>query len=339
MKKQAIIPLFIPHMGCPNDCVFCNQNTITASAGPINVEEVREMMESRLKNLQPLGIETIEAAFFGGSFTGLPLDLQQELLGAVLPYKQSGQIQKIRLSTRPDYINQLILDLLQSYSVDIIELGVQSFDDRVLSLSNRGHTVEQTLDACRLIKENGFSLGIQLMLGLPGDSKETALKSAVKTVEIKPDFVRIYPTVILAGSRLAEMFHQGFYIPLKTDEAIIIAKEMVRLFDRENIPVIRIGLKSTDNICTANDLAGAYHPAFRQLVEGALAFDDMDLQLRQLNLQTGSLILSAHPKSFSNLVGHKGINRRRFADAYPKIHFVYKSDSTLPEKKYFVAIR
>jgi len=338
MKKQAIIPLFITHMGCPHACVFCNQNAITASDTQMDSLQVREMMESKLSNLEPLGLDTLEAAFYGGSFTGLSFALQRELLGVVLPYKLSGRIQKIRLSTRPDYISTEVLELLRSYQVDIIELGVQSFDDLVLSLSNRGHTAEQTINACRLVKEYGFSLGIQLMIGLPGDSEEAAQKSALKAVEMRPDFVRIYPTVVLKDSQLADMFYHGRYIPLTTKEAVDVAKEMVRIFDQANIPIIRLGLKSTDNICTDSDLAGAYHPAFRQLVEGELAFDDLVAQLRAINLREGLVQFSAHPKSFSNLVGQKGINKRRFVELYPKIRFVYKSDCTLPERKYFLTL-
>lgn len=336
MKKHAIIPIFIPHMGCPQNCVFCNQKTITASDGPINSEEVCKVVESRLQSLEALGLVTIEIAFFGGSFTGLPLDIQRDLLGAVLPYKHSGRVQKIRLSTRPDYINAMILEFLHSYEVDIIELGVQSFDDQVLSNSTRGHTVEQTIEACRLIKESGFSLGIQLMIGLPGDSKEIALTSAAVAATLKPDFVRIYPTIVLAGSLLADLFQSGKYKPLKTHEAVEIAKEMVRIFDRECIPVIRIGLKSTDNICTAADLAKSYHPAFRQLVEGELAFEEIQAQLRSMHLDSDSVTLMANPKSISNLVGHKGINKRRFAEEYPQIHFIYKTDATLPDRKYSI---
>jgi histone acetyltransferase (RNA polymerase elongator complex component) len=338
MKKHAIIPLFIPHMGCPHECVFCNQKTITASDTKMDSAKIHEVMESRLLDLEPLGLETLEAAFYGGSFTGLPFEFQQELLGAVLPFKQSGRIQKIRLSTRPDYINSQIMDLLKSYSVDIIELGVQSFDDKVLSLSNRGHTADQTIDACRLVKEKGFSLGIQLMIGLPGDSREKALRSTQKTLEMKPDFVRIYPTVILAGSLLAEMFRCGAYIPLTTEEAVDITKEMVRILNQADIPIIRLGLKSTDNICNDADLARAYHPAFRQLVEGSLAFDDVKLQLKRFDLQGGSVLLSAHPKSFSNLVGHKGNNKRRFTEEYPQINFIYKPDVSLSERQYSITI-
>lgn len=339
MKKQAIIPLFIPHMGCQHECVFCNQNTITASDSQMDSAKVKDVMDSKLKNLEPLGLDILEAAFYGGSFTGLPLELQRELLSTVLPYKQAGRINKIRISTRPDYINQEILDLLRLYSVDIIELGVQSFDDKVLAMSNRGHTVRQTIDACQLVQMNGFSLGIQLMIGLPGDSKEIAYQSAVKTVNIKPDFVRIYPTVVLEGSQLATMYRQNNYIPLTTEQAVDIAKDMVRLLHQEKIPIIRLGLKSTDNICTSTDLANAYHPAFRQLVESSLAFDDMKTQLRQADIFAGTVLFSSHPKSFSNLIGHKGVNKRRFAEEYPLIRFTYKPDSSLPEQKYIFRIQ
>jgi len=338
MKKQAIIPLFIPHMGCPHDCVFCNQKTITASNMQMDADAIRDIMEARLSDLELQGLSHIEAAFYGGSFTGLPLDAQRKLLEAIMPYKASGRIQKIRLSTRPDYIDSEILDLLASCSVDIIELGVQSFHDEVLSLSARGHTSQQTVDACHMVRNYGFSLGIQLMVGLPGDTKEQAVQSAIKAVEMKPDFVRIYPTMVLSGSKLADLLKSGAYAPLSTNEAVSITKEMVRIFDREHIKVIRIGLKSTDNISNAADLAGSYHPAFRQLVEGALAFDDISVQLDDLRISTGDVLLSANPSSFSNLIGHKGVNKKHFAKQYPKIRFVYKPDSGLPEKKYIAKV-
>jgi histone acetyltransferase (RNA polymerase elongator complex component) len=336
MKKHAIIPLFIPHMGCPNHCVFCNQNTISASDAPITPLMVHEVMEAKLPHLKTLGLTTIEAAFYGGSFTGLPFATQQELLSTVKPYKQSGEIQKIRLSTRPDYINAEVLRLLQDNTVDIIELGVQSFDDEVLLLSARGHTAEQTVNACRMIRDSGFSLGIQLMIGLPGDTREKALQSTFRTVDMKPDFVRIYPTVVLADTQLAEMYQQGVYSPLPLDDAVEIVKEMVRIFSHNNIPIIRIGLKSTDNICIATDLAGAYHPAFRQLVDGALAYDDIAIQLMQMNQHHGTFLLSANPKSFSNLVGHKGLNKKRLIQQFPQMHFLTQPDSSLPENRYFI---
>ena len=339
MKKQAIIPVFIPHMGCPHDCVFCNQNTITASDAHIDSNRIRGIMDARLQDITPLGLDLIEAAFYGGSFTGLPIATQQELLASVIPYKKTGQIQKIRLSTRPDYISTEILDMLRLYSVDIIELGAQSFDNQVLSLSARGHDAAQTIAACELILEGKFSLGIQLMVGLPGDTIEKSLHSARMAVKMKPDFVRIYPTVVLSGSALADMYRQGVYQPFTLEEAVQAVKGMVRIFDENQIPVIRIGLKSTDNISTTTDLSGHYHPAFRQLVEGSMAFDEISTELQKSNFRQGTVLLSAHPKSFSNMIGQKGENKKRLNAMYPNLCFKYKSDPGLPEKKYTITLQ
>jgi histone acetyltransferase (RNA polymerase elongator complex component) len=339
MKTQAIIPLFIPHLGCPHDCVFCNQKAITAcddNMDSINPAKIIEMMEIRLKDLESLELQHIEAAFYGGSFTGLPVATQSELLAAVLPYKLSGRIQKIRISTRPDYITQDILDRLRANRVDIIELGAQSFDEQVLIQSGRGHTVFQTQTACRLIAANGFQLGIQLMVGLPGDNRQSALQSAHKAVEMNPDFIRIYPTVVLNGSKLANEFLDGRFLPISQTEAVETVKEMVRIFNNNQIPVIRIGLKSTDNISVDNDLSGTYHPAFRQLVESSLAYDDIISQVESSGLVSGRMILYANPASFSNLIGHKGCNKRNLKIIYPQINFQYHPDKNMPKGTYLV---
>jgi histone acetyltransferase (RNA polymerase elongator complex component) len=291
-------------------------------------------MDARLADLESHGIVHLEAAFYGGSFTGLPFELQRRYLGQILPYKETGRIKKIRLSTRPDYINENVISLLQEYSVDIVELGVQSFNEDVLLQSSRGHTAQQTLDACRLLRRHGFQLGIQLMIGLPGDSKESAIRSAENAVEIRPDFVRIYPVSVLDGSQLAEMYKNGLYSPPTTDEAVDIAKEMVRIFNRNKIQVIRIGLKSTDNINASTDLSGCYHPSFRQLVESALAYEDMAAQLGASAIVKGQVAFSANSKSFSNLIGYKAANKKRLAEEYPQVFFVYKVDDTLADHIY-----
>jgi histone acetyltransferase (RNA polymerase elongator complex component) len=300
----------------------------------MNPSKIVALVETRLRDLRPLGLQHIEAAFYGGSFTGLPESMQRELLGSVTPYKISGQIQKIRLSTRPDYITPDILKLLHLYQVDIIELGVQSFDDEILLQSGRGHTSLQTEEACRLIKQAGFELGIQLMVGLPSDTMAKSLRSAAKAVEMQPDFIRIYPTVVLAGSALAAEFLSGRYHPLPQSEAVDIVKEMVGIFQRNHIPVIRIGLKSTDNISIDSDLSGTYHPAFRQLVESSLAYDEIDRQIQATGLKKGIMVLSANPASFSNVAGHKGCNKHKLQLKYPDIRFVFQPDSSIPESTY-----
>ncbi|MCR5035274.1 MAG: radical SAM protein, partial [Clostridia bacterium] len=226
MKKHAIIPVFIPHRGCPNDCVFCNQKAITARQPDVSPQDVRDIIETYLPTLTGRGLETIEVAFFGGSFTGLPLEEQSAFLSVASEYKRRGLIDKIHMSTRPDYIDPAILDNLRSYGADTIELGVQSFDDDVLVAAGRGHTADDVYAACSLIHEYGFELGIQLMIGLPGDSLEKCLYSARETVRMKPSIARLYPTVVLQDTALFDMARAGLYHPLTTEEAVAITKEM-----------------------------------------------------------------------------------------------------------------
>ena len=206
MKKHAIIPIFIPHRGCPNDCVFCNQKAITARSSDVSPEDVRNTIETYLPTLTGRGLETIELAFFGGSFTGLSIAEQSAFLTVAKEYKDAGLIDKIHMSTRPDYIDRDILDNLKTYDADSIELGGQSFDPDVLRASNRGHTVEDVYSACRLIKEYGFTLGIQLMIGLPGDSPAKSIASAKETVRLAPQLARLYPTIVLQDTRLLQMY-------------------------------------------------------------------------------------------------------------------------------------
>lgn len=283
MKKHAIIPIFIPHKGCPNDCVFCNQKAITARTDNVSPEDVRNTIETYLPTLQGRNLETIEIAFFGGSFTGIPIEEQSAFLAIAKEYKDKGLIDKIHMSTRPDYIDREILDNLKFYGADIIELGVQSFDPDVLKASNRGHSIEDVHKACDLIKEYGFELGIQLMIGLPGDSMEKCIYSVKETIKIGPSVARLYPTIVLNDTKLLEMYQSGEYKPLSQDEALDITKEMYRLLDDAGITILRVGLKSTDLITEGGEICGnTYHPAFRQLVEGEIAKEKLEAQLIKL---------------------------------------------------------
>ncbi len=366
MKKHAIIPVFIPHRGCPNDCVFCNQKAITARGSDVTAEDVRKLIDSYLPTLQGRGLETIELAFFGGSFTGIPMEEQSAFLQIAKEYKDRGLIHKIHMSTRPDYIDRDILDNLRSYDADIIELGVQSFDPDVLKASNRGHDVEAVYCACRLIKEYGFDLGIQLMIGLPGDSMEKCIHSAEETVKLAPSIARLYPTIVLNDTELLNMYRAGAYRPLTTEEAVAITKEMYRIIDGAGINIIRVGLKSTDLITDGGEIQGhTYHPAFRQLVEGELAREQLETQLSELlckspapagsseNYKDGAIDKSnAHDKgrlsdcrrfdffssgtSFSNMVGNAKVNRKYFAEKYPDIKIRFRTDSSLEEGRYVV---
>lgn len=334
MKKHAIIPIFIPHHGCPNDCVFCNQKIITARSKPVSADDVRNIIETYLSTLSDRGLEEIEVAFFGGSFTGIPIDQQTAYLKIADEYKQKGLIDKIHLSTRPDYIDHEILSNLKSHHVDVIELGVQSFDEEVLLLSKRGHTIDDVYKACKLIKDEDFTLGIQLMIGLPGDTKEKSVISAQKAADLSPSLARLYPTVILEDTQLAEMYRNGAYKGISEDEAVDTCKDMYRILTDAGIKVMRVGLKSTDLVTNSSDLGGNYHPAFRQLVEGQIAKEDMLKEIEKLPENTNSITFAASPKSFSNMIGHKGINKKYFEEKFPNINISYKMDETIADGHY-----
>lgn len=330
MKKHAIIPIFIPHQGCPNDCVFCNQKKITARQPDMSREEIINTIETWLSTLtgRP-GMETVEIAFFGGSFTGIPLEKQSEYLKIAYDYKIRGLVQKIHLSTRPDYIDPLILDNLKAYGVDVIELGVQSFDDRVLKAAGRGHDSAAVYQACRLIQDYGFQLGIQLMIGLPEDSMESCLYSAEETVKIGPSIARLYPTVILKDTKLMELYESGCYIPLSQQQAVETTKEMYKILTAAGINIIRVGLKSSDLIQNEKEVAAhTFHPAFRQLVEGAITREKMQSLIDSINPpESRKITFYSSPDWFSNMVGHKGCNKAYFASQYPDLDIRYKTCS------------
>lgn len=360
MKKHAIIPIFIPHRGCPNDCVFCNQRKITARTTAPTADEVKNTIDTWLTTLGE--VPTVEIAFYGGSFTGLELEEQRSYLAIAKGYKDRGLIDKIHLSTRPDYIDRDILYNLKAYSVDTIELGVQSFDDEVLRRSNRGHTSAVVYEAISMIKEYGFEFGIQLMIGLPGDSLETCIYSAEETVKLKPSLTRLYPTIVIDDTELLEMYERGEYQPLSREEAITRTAAMYKILDDAGITIMRVGLKSTDIIGEGGSInGGTYHPAFRQLVEGRIARDEIEPQLDRIvdeirkrreksgeltanHLQGSSLVneslnkrrflrtkvdIFSSPKWLSNVVGNGGENKTYFEEKYPELSIKFRVDDSL----------
>lgn len=348
MKKHAIIPVFIPHKGCPNDCVFCNQKKITARSSNVTMSDVRNTIETYLSTLEGSSVETIEVAFFGGSFTGIPMEEQSAFLSVAKEYKDSGRIDKIHMSTRPDYVNEEILDNLKRYDADTIELGVQSFDDEVLKRAGRGHNSQVVYESSRLIKDYGFQLGIQLMVGLPGDTMEKAVYSARETVKIGPSIARLYPTIVINDTELYNMYMRGEYQPLTQDEAIVRTKAMYEIIDEAGIKIIRVGLKSSDLINENGEISGnTYHPAFRQLVEGEIARERVEKQLMELGLneipvQTHSPVkvdIFSCPESFSNMVGHKAANKTYLQAKYPNLSFAFRTDKSIENNRYKVMIK
>lgn len=304
--KNYNIPIFIPHLGCPFDCVFCNQRRITGIGTDVTPEETVDIIEGELATL-PQDAH-IEAAFFGGSFTGIPMEEQNALMDAVQPYIEDGRIQGIRLSTRPDYITREILDNLLKHHVTTIELGVQSLDDEVLKAVCRGHNAAQVHKAVSLIKEYPFTLGLQMMTGLPGDTPEKSMYTAHEIVKLKPDIARIYPTLTIKDTFLEKMYYEGKYKPQTLDEAVELAKQILLLFEENNIRVIRLGLQSTGEICENGAVtAGPVHSSFGELVESSIYLDIM----REKLPDNSSVRVFVNPKEISKASG----NRRRNIDA------------------------
>lgn len=341
MKQHAIIPIFIPHKGCPNDCVFCNQRAITARTADVTSEDVRNTIETWLTTLE--GTKTIEVAFYGGSFTGLSIEEQSYYLEVAYEYKKSGRIHKIHLSTRPDYIDRPILDNLRKYEVDTVELGVQSFDDEVLLKSNRGHNSKAVYDAVALLKEYGFEFGIQLMIGLPGDTLETCIYSAKEAARLEPSLARLYPTIVLDDTELYNQYIRSEYTPLTREEAIERTKKMYLILHRAGITIMRVGLKSTDIIGDGGAInGGTYHPAFRQLVESRIARDYIDEQLSKIKAARQSedfrtkIDVFCNRNWFSNVIGNGGENRRYFESKYPELNVKYRVDDSLGDMKFVV---
>ncbi|MBW2501320.1 MAG: radical SAM protein [Deltaproteobacteria bacterium] len=264
-----VIPIFIAHQGCPHRCIFCDQFTISGSAGSgglspsrLEVSRIIELWLDRPGRQRKSGVQV---AFYGGSFTGLHRRRQEELLDAVQPYIREGRVDSVRISTRPDYIDPAVLSLLREYSVNIVELGIQSLDQEVLELSRRGHTAQQAEEAISLLRQKGFTVGAQVMCGLPGDTTAKAMQTAEKVAALTPDFVRIYPALVLRESGLESMFRRGTYRPLSLFRAVALCSRMKIVFDRHRIRVVRMGLQPSREL-EEKVVAGPYHPAFGELV-------------------------------------------------------------------------
>jgi len=306
------IPIFIPHEGCPHDCVFCNQRKITGSDTSFSKEEIIKTIDSHLETL-PGENCLIEAAFFGGSFTGISTQKQVEFLNVAYEYVKKGRIHGIRVSTRPDYISGEILERLVSYGVTTIELGVQSMDAQVLALSNRGHTAEDVENAVSLIRRYPVKLGLQMMTGLPGDTFEKSIETAKKIITLKPDFVRIYPTLVVRGTHLERLYNEGKYLPQTVSDAVDLCKELMVMFRENNIGVIRVSLVTTEEISPEGAVvAGPFHPSFRELCESEIYFD----KIKELINNTGKTDFLVNPVELSKAIGNRRRNIARIKEMY-----------------------
>lgn len=310
-KRHYIIPIFISHIGCPHQCVFCNQDKIAKEVeNEVKAKDVRDTVNEYLETIDHNN-STVEVSFFGGTFTAIDVNKQKELLAVAKEYKDKGLIDKIRMSTRPDAINGYILSYLKDYNVDIIELGVQSLDDEILRLSGRGHTVEDVVKASKLIKEYGFILGHQIMPGLPGDNFDKDIETAKKSIEMKPDICRIYPSLVIKDTPMEKMYERGEYKPYSLEQAVNISKEIYKLYTKANINIIRIGLQPTENITWGGDLVdGPFHPAFRELVEGSLICDNIKNSVNK----DEDIIIEINPRDLSKLYANKKLYFNNFKD-------------------------
>ena len=317
-KRIYHIPIFVPHKGCPHDCVFCNQKKITGHTDVCDAKQVTHTVDMYLqsicKNVKREDCH-IEVAFFGGSFTGIDIQTQKQYLQSVEPYLQSGVIDGIRCSTRPDYINDEILSLLKSYGMSVIELGVQSADDVVLKKANRGHTFVDVKNASELIKKHGISLGLQMMTGLPGDTYTTCVETAKKIASLKPCCVRIYPTLVMEDTMLYSMYQKGEYKPQTVDEAVQLVSQIIPIFQSAGSQIIRIGLQTTDNV-NRNTVIGPYHPAFAELCYSRIERNKIEKHITENNIKNMNVQISAPKHMFSKIVGHKKSNILYFKEKY-----------------------
>jgi len=312
MRKYNL-PIFIPHLGCPHDCAFCNQRKITGIDTEITPEYIENRIETFFSTINDID-SMVEIAFFGGSFTAIPMDLQENFLKVA--EKLSGKICGIRVSTRPDAINKEILALLKKYNVTEIELGAQSSDDTVLSLNNRGHLFSHTVSASKLIKSFGIRLGLQMMVGMYGSSPEKDIKTAEDIIALNPDSTRIYPTLTLKGTALEKFYLSGDYVPYDMETAIEVSATILSKFRENNITVLRIGLHSEEGLNSDTVTAGPYHPAFGELVENRIWRNKIENNIIKDSLKDCELVINSNPSEVSKIIGHKKCNYIYFKEKY-----------------------
>lgn len=328
--KHINVALFVPDEGCPHRCSFCNQKTISGKSKKLTLEDIDDAVKIASENGDGKG----EIAFFGGSFTAIPKEYMTSLLERAKVYIDQGFFEGIRISTRPDCITEEILTLLKEFGVTSIELGCQSMDDEVLLKNGRGHTSDDVVKASELIKEYGFESGVQMMTGLYGDSDETAIKTAEKLIALSPDTVRIYPTVVLEGTKLSELYKAGEYKPQTVEEASELCARLIPMFTEKNIKIIRLGLHSGGNV-EEGFVAGAYHPAFREICESKIYFQNILKEIRRENIPKGDITLTVNKKCVSALVGQKRSNIEKLKT----MGYTCRIEQNDTHKKYEVSVR
>lgn len=338
--KHSNISIFVPHIGCPHLCSFCDQRTISGAQHAPSGEEVRSICEKALGEVK--SPENTEIAFFGGSFTAIPREYMTELLDAAHDFIGGGKFKGIRISTRPDCIDWQILELLKKYGVTSIELGAQSMNDKVLAANDRGHTAQDVVNASSLIREYGFELGLQVMLGLYESTPDDDFESMLDILEIHPDTLRIYPVVILKGTKLAELYEAGIYKPYSFEEVVELAVTALLWCENGGIRVLKCGLHASEFV-EKDMVGGFYHPAFKEICESEIYREEMGktisaieeiLRCRKLKRKR-EFEFAVAPSCISKALGHKKSNYEYFRRYDIEIKIV--GDENVP--KYEVKLR
>ena len=328
--KHINVALFVPDEGCPHRCSFCNQKTISGKTKRLEINDIDSAVKTALESAD---CNKGEIAFFGGSFTAIDKDYMISLLQRAKMYIDKGLFAGIRISTRPDCINEEILDILKFYGVTSIELGCQSMSDEVLGLNNRGHSADDVVKSAKLVKAYGFEFGVQMMTGLYGDSKETAIETAKKLIALSPDTARIYPTVVLEGTELERLYKAGEYKPQTVEEAADICSELLLMFHESDIRVIRVGLHSGGNV-EEGFVAGAYHPAFREICESRIYLRKVLAEIERQGTKPGEIEVTVGSSYVSMMSGQKKSNTEKLR----KMGYILKIKQDKNMKKYEIEV-
>jgi histone acetyltransferase (RNA polymerase elongator complex component) len=318
-QRHYTIPVFIPEEACPNQCVFCNQHRIAGAECAPSVEEVIRKINAHLLTIPAEG--EVEIGFFGGNFTGIPLAEQQAYLGSVQNFIDSGRVQGIRLSTRPDYITPEILNFLKQYHVTSIELGAQSLDDGVLKLAGRGHTSSQVALASQLIRDHGFNLGLQMMIGLPGDTPDKSIFTAKEIIRLGAVSSRIYPTLVIKNTELEQLYLGGKYTPLTLSDAIEQVADIVPLFIEADVKILRIGLHPSEGLLDRSSLvAGPFEVAFGEMVFSKIWNSKLSNMVFP-NGKRNQLVITVANGMRNPAIGYKAVNKNLLLESFRKVMF------------------
>jgi histone acetyltransferase (RNA polymerase elongator complex component) len=319
--KHYTIPIFIPDMACIGNCIFCDQKNITSHSHPPTKEDIQETIKTHLQSI-PNANAHIEVGFFGGSFTGLSITKQKEYLQEVQSYIEDRKVHSIRLSTRPDMIDDDILRFLIQYHVKTVELGAQTFDKDVLQKSGRGHSIEDTYTAAEKIKAAGIILGLQMMIGLPADTLEKALHTANTIVELGATNTRIYPLLVIKNTELEQMYKSGEYKPLSLDASVDYLSKIIPVFEKANITILRVGLHQSEGLNSGDALiAGPYHPSIKELAISKI-WKEQFQPLLQSDKYSDNIIIEVHPKEINSAIGYHASNKKMLLTKYKQIKFL-----------------